>query len=562
MVKSTTAFVDHKWSPPDDDWDSAESGFSRSEKTKQKEARHDSPRTATLEAVKWLTLNNVSDYATVNTWPDDIDPVTPVSVTSSQMKETPSTEVSTPSVPPNADAIPSNYIKSIKDAFGEDVDLYNDVLHVSRHANPRDIRIAYFRRGREVLSEGDIRKPTEAATVGASVSSVSKQRFQAVSMAYEILGNSAWREEYNKRGLQEVDDQLVESVTSSRISSPIYRRSSSLGRRKNGTQNAVRWSEEVEELVFDQDPTEIPGGRNEGRRSKKNRKSKKQVLVEGGKLELHLERLDKEAEKHFVFDFLDDIEASIDEMISTGSLKKNKHSSNSSVEKKSIPVNKRATSAKQTLPVKKLTYDFEMPPDLVVSTPKSLHDGTETVTTNDDTLSTLSYSVTEKQVKKSPLTQLTPMEKVIEEEQSTLSGDRASTPASTADLTQSSQEKTLEAEVIEACDPDVWCGTDDDAYPKDSEQGSVSHRDIPLKSKDDVDHSDAGTKGDRTPEFHIFLVTYLKSLAEDLYEWGASFQDLDFETTATQAMEAMMITEADLEGMMKILRTEIDRPRF
>jgi hypothetical protein len=59
-----------------------------------------------------------------------------------------------------------------------------------------------------------------------------------------------------------------------------------LGRRKNGSQNAVRWSEEVEELVFDQDPTEIPGGRNEGRRSKKNRKSKKQVLVEGGKLEL------------------------------------------------------------------------------------------------------------------------------------------------------------------------------------------------------------------------------------------------------------------------------------
>jgi hypothetical protein len=64
MVKSTTAFVDHKWSPPDDDWDSAESGFSRSQKTKQKEARRDSPRTATLEAVKWLTLNNVSDYAT------------------------------------------------------------------------------------------------------------------------------------------------------------------------------------------------------------------------------------------------------------------------------------------------------------------------------------------------------------------------------------------------------------------------------------------------------------------------------------------------------------------
>jgi hypothetical protein len=27
-------------------------------------------------------------------------------------------------------------------------------------------------------------------------------------------------------------------------------------------------------------------------------------------------------------------------------------------------------------------------------------------------------------------------------------------------------------------------------------------------------------------------------------------------------MEAVMITEADLEGMMKILRTEIDRPRF
>jgi hypothetical protein len=158
------------------------------------------------------------------------------------------------------------------------------------------------------------------------------------------------------------------------------------------------------------------------------------------------------------------------------------------------------------------------------------------------------------------------MEKVIEEEQSTLSGDRASTPTSPAHLDTIKSSKrlwklTLSKHVI------LMYGAEQTMMPirSSSEQVSVSRRDLPLMCKAERELPRANVLEQRVteaPEFHIFLVTYRRSLAEDLYEWGASFQDLDFETTATQAMEAVMITEADLEGMMKILRTEIDRPRF
>jgi hypothetical protein len=112
---------------------------------------------------------------------------------------------------------PRTTLSQSKEAFGDDVDLYDDVLHVSRHADPTVIFAS-------LISEEDVRSCLretleslpEAATVGASVSSVSRQRFQAVSMAYW----NSWKfglegQEYNERGLQQVDDQLVESATAS-----------------------------------------------------------------------------------------------------------------------------------------------------------------------------------------------------------------------------------------------------------------------------------------------------------------------------------------------------------
>ena len=556
MTTSSAAFVDHQWSPADDGWNELDSGISGS-KSDDQLSTNASPTNAPHEALKWLTLNNMGDHTTSKARVEEIDALTPAKTASSRTEVTPDVEISTPESPPRERTIPMNYIKTITEAFGQDADLYNDVLTVSRDSNPRDLRIAYFRRGREMLSEGEPRKASEAATVGGSVSSTCKQRFQAVSMAYEILGNTVWREEYHEWGLQQQDDQLLKTATRRRVGSPIIRRSSSLERPRSRGTNGVRWSEEVEELVFDQHPTEVPKTRLEARRSKKNRKPKKQIVVEGGHLERHLELLDQQAEKHFVFDFLDDIEASIDELISIGSLKKLR-SVSKGMDDASKPTE--ASPAQQPpLPVKKQAYDFEMPPDLITTVPKSSIGCTDTVNTNDDTISTLSYSIPDRKTKQGPKTEFVQMESVVEEGSSLRSRDPSSTATSVVDVAPSERKKPLSSHACdEACDSDVWCGTDDEFYPKSRGVANGADADATVISRDDQAHSGEG-KVDSTPEFHFYLVTYLKSLADDMYEWGASLQDFDFETVASRAMQAMMITEGDLEGMMTILRTEIDQ---
>ena len=577
MTTSSAAFVGHHWSPSDDDWDDVDDDLSRS-KSEDHSSKISSPKSAPREALKWLTLNNMGEHTTSKARLEEVDAQTPGRSSSPPKKVTPDAEISKPSCPRRESTIPLNYIKTITEAFGRDADLYDDVLTVSRDSNPRELRISYFRRGREVLSEGETRKASEAATVGGSVSNTSKQRFQAVSMAYEILGNTAWREEYNEWGLPQLDEQIVKSAVRGRVGSPIIRRSSSMERPRSKGTNGVRWSEEVEELVFDQHPTEVPKSRAEARRSKKNRKPKKQIVVEGGHLERHLELLDKQAEKHFVFDFLDDIEASIDELISIGSLKKLRSSSkviddaskpatNATTEPKPAtnattepkpPTN--VTTEPRPVPTKKLTYDFEMPPDLITTVPKSLIGRTDTASTNDDTVSTLSYTISDRRTKKAPKTDFVQMESVVEEGGSLRSRDPSSTATPAMDVTPPERGKTPVANGCdEACDSDVWCGTDDDMYPKPRGVVNKVDGDVSMISRDDPAQTSEGKVDTGTSEFHIFLVTYLKSLAEDMCEWGASFQGFDFETTVNRAMQAMMITEGDLEGMMTILRTEIDR---
>ncbi len=110
--------------------------------------------------------------------------------------------------------IPEHHILLIRKAFGRqpdddfhcDVDLYADVLQVDRSASPKDIRIAYFRRGREVLAFGKdqqlqrsgiaVLSPTSFNQV--AITETAKLRFQAVSLAYEILSTPSWKRYYDK----------------------------------------------------------------------------------------------------------------------------------------------------------------------------------------------------------------------------------------------------------------------------------------------------------------------------------------------------------------------------
>ena len=130
------------------------------------------------------------------------------------------------------------------------------------------------------------------------------------------------------------------------------RRSSSNGSlRSRRTHTGVRWNEEVEELVFNLDPEENKN-RKKGKKKKKKSKGKhkkKRIAVETDvDLETHLEQLDKEAEQNFVHDFLDDLEQSIEQLLSSSFGADDDKSSESDEEKDKDP--KDAVIPKQLFP--------------------------------------------------------------------------------------------------------------------------------------------------------------------------------------------------------------------
>jgi hypothetical protein len=119
--------------------------------------------------------------------------------------------------------IPLTHIETILQVFGREIDkekkkkdgisssscssidLYKDVLHISSDATDREIRIAYFRRGREVLKEGGVSGSDGANLIMTpnnqySLDPVTRTKFQAVSMAYEILSTPKWKQEYIQQG--------------------------------------------------------------------------------------------------------------------------------------------------------------------------------------------------------------------------------------------------------------------------------------------------------------------------------------------------------------------------
>jgi hypothetical protein len=253
---------------------------------------------------------------------------------------TPATKFPTPELFLRNQELSEHYVEMITHAFGRNADLYQDVLGVSRSASPRAIRIAYFKRGREVLSERESQQahaPTSATILG-HISDLARLRFQAVSMAYEIISNPAWLDAYERCRLitedEEDDDDDDDSdyddvdapdvlsdpdSTRSVASMSALRRSSSNGSvRSRRNHTGVRWNEEVEELVFNLDPAEERKKEKKKKKKSKKKHKKKRIAVETDvDLETHLEQLDKEAEQHFVRDFLDDLGQSIEHILSS-----------------------------------------------------------------------------------------------------------------------------------------------------------------------------------------------------------------------------------------------------
>lgn len=190
--------------------------------------------------------------------------------------------------------IPQQYIDTIIRGFGPHADIYRDVLQISPDASPRELRICYFRRGREVLTEAGL-QGSEGFSSGNHIPDRAKTRFEAVSMSYEILCKPAWRDIYLREGLQSASPKSSDSVAQ-------------LGR------PSVRWNEQVEELLYERVPEEIRV-QSANKKKKKNRKTR--IVIEKGEEELdeHLAKFDAEAESHFVDDFFDSLEESLDGLL-------------------------------------------------------------------------------------------------------------------------------------------------------------------------------------------------------------------------------------------------------
>jgi curved DNA-binding protein CbpA len=277
--------------------------------------------------------------------------------------------------------IPASNIRMIQAAYGENANLYTQVLQVATEfAKDQEIRIAYFRRGRAVLAQQQQDKQllqqgdTSVGTI-ADLSLVAKQRFQAVSMAYEILSQPSSKQLYDRVGLkrllkyaQEADDEnddiSVPKGVYANSTSPILRRRNSfedrtgsstecldLSRTTSGrtppstvarttvnsvevapheSSAAIRWSEDVEELLYDQEPEErafktgkpviMARGCDDDESYEDftpvKRNGRRQVVARSQTdFVKNLERLDfaKESSANVYVDkFLDDVDASLD----------------------------------------------------------------------------------------------------------------------------------------------------------------------------------------------------------------------------------------------------------
>lgn len=299
--------------------------------------------------------------------------------------------------PYEEDAIPSlfqSHSLIIRHVFGLNCDLYRDVLFVdSKDATDRQIRIAYFRRGREILA--NLKEGDQEAWA--------KSQFHALGLAYEILSRPDWRGIYDQYGwsrspltgpernepdfvetellkmgegddqvskevedddqflkvdedddqfvkVDEDDDQFLEvgeddardpgkdgveeddpdQTVVSYTYNPAVPSISILreGRRScglkgtNSTGRGIRWSEEVEELIYCDDPPEHKSKKKSSRSSRNSRnvyedeeEEDRESVHEG---EIHgeemnkMEKMEMRASEKTIFDLFDTIIYDID----------------------------------------------------------------------------------------------------------------------------------------------------------------------------------------------------------------------------------------------------------
>lgn len=184
---------------------------------------------------------------------------------------------------------PSVDLSIIHSAYGKNASLYN-ILRIKPSADNNTIRKAYLKQGRKtLLDHGIARKNSNGVckfvTSGAvpkkleDVPIEARKKFQAISIAYEILSTPELKRAYDANELVERQPIDLRRVTSG---------------------NSVRWNPFVEEkIIEDADPEEH---------------SHRRKTSDDGWLHSHLQKLDAEAELFLNGDFLDELDDSIASM--------------------------------------------------------------------------------------------------------------------------------------------------------------------------------------------------------------------------------------------------------
>ena len=294
---------------------------------------------------------------------------------------TPSTVAESPANSPYDEAPPATtttttVMSIVYQAYGPTADLYQDVLRIEPTATDREIRTAYFRRGRQVLKEpdGDGVPEEGAGAVGSigvaaagpmsmsAVSRRSKLQFQAVSAAFDILSDPELKKQYDSSGtvvlpactLAEDADNNVSgtslflrsrSTEGSSLKNSLNRfhgmqRDRSCNSSTGSSKRGIRWSNSVEELVIENDCASIASRRSwrcggslegvdegdEGAGGKKvdgdgddDNLSVVSIESAASSVKETLRRLDESAETFTRKEFLDELETSVNNLLDAAS---------------------------------------------------------------------------------------------------------------------------------------------------------------------------------------------------------------------------------------------------
>ena len=438
-------------------------------------------------------------------------------------------------------------------AYGPTADLYRDVLRIESTATDREIRMAYFRRGRQVLKEPDgIGVCEGAGAVGsigaadhhhhqqdggaagpmsmAAVSQRSKLQFQAVSAAFDILSDPELKREYDASGTvqpplgMDPDNTAAPHAPETTVvtGTSLFLRSRSTegslksslngryGLQRNRSCNSstgsskrgIRWSNSVEELVIENDCASIAS-----RRSWKC----------GGSL--------------------DGVDDGGDAAVGTAPGKNidGGDDDNLSV----VSIESAASSVKETL--------------------RRLDESAETFTRK-EFLDELETSVN---------TLLDAASRAISEASAAASAAAAGVTANAANATESAinesnnDAKGKNIETVEKDSVSRKLNFDDADKEKESrkQQGetpkSKSDRPQETTAKADADPKDA-TKEDPAAEFYLFLSTYICGVVQELKgsldQVGSLCANGELPSPSS-----CMIQDAELDDLVHMLRTEVDQ---